>query len=120
MLDSARHLDNTNIGVSSSALVLEDNQLPAGNRLAKRAVNVLTAEHLSCSVGGLKLVDDISMQVRAGEVLAVVRPSGSGKSSFLRLLNRLDEPTSALWLKAASMCVRRLSTRVSHRPKKGK
>ncbi len=32
--------------------------------------------------------------MRRGEVLAVVGPSGSGKSSFLRLLNRLDEPTA--------------------------
>jgi putative ABC transport system ATP-binding protein len=39
-------------------------------------------------------VDDINLEVREGEVLAVVGPSGSGKSSFLRLLNRLDEPTS--------------------------
>ena len=57
-------------------------------------MNVLTTEHLTRSVGGLKLVDDISVQVRAGEVLAVVGPSGAGKSSFLRLLNRLDEPTA--------------------------
>jgi ABC-type Fe3+/spermidine/putrescine transport system ATPase subunit len=42
----------------------------------------------------MKLVDDISVEVQAGEVLAVVGPSGSGKTSFLRLLNRLDEPTS--------------------------
>lgn len=55
---------------------------------------VLAAEHLSRSVGALRLVDDISMQVRAGEVFAVVGPSGSGKSSLLRLLNRLDEPTA--------------------------
>ena len=34
--------------------------------------NVLTTEHLGRSVGGVKLVDDISVQVRAGEVLAVV------------------------------------------------
>lgn len=55
---------------------------------------VLTTEHLSRAVRGLTVVDDISVQVHAGEVLAVVGPSGSGKSSFLRLLNRLDEPTS--------------------------
>lgn len=55
---------------------------------------VLTTEHLSRSIGALKLVDDVSVQVHAGEVLAVLGPSGSGKSSFLRLLNRLDEPTS--------------------------
>jgi putative ABC transport system ATP-binding protein len=57
-------------------------------------MNVLTTEHLGRSVGGLKLVDDISVEVGAGDVLAVVGPSGAGKSSFLRLLNRLDEPTA--------------------------
>ena len=56
--------------------------------------NILVADHLSRSVNGVTLVNDITVQVRAGEVLAVVGPSGSGKSSFLRLLNRLDEPTS--------------------------
>jgi len=57
-------------------------------------MNILTTEHLGRSVGERKLVDDISVEVGVGEVLAVVGPSGSGKSSFLRLLNRLDEPTS--------------------------
>lgn len=57
-------------------------------------MNVLTIEHLSRGVDGRKLVEDISIQVRAGEVLAVTGPSGAGKSSFLRLLNRLDEPTA--------------------------
>ncbi len=58
------------------------------------SMNILTTEHLGRSVGGRKLVDDIGVEVAVGEVLAVVGPSGSGKSSFLRLLNRLDEPTS--------------------------
>jgi putative ABC transport system ATP-binding protein len=40
------------------------------------------------------LVEDASFEIRAGEILAIVGPSGSGKSSLLRLLNRLDEPTS--------------------------
>jgi putative ABC transport system ATP-binding protein len=40
------------------------------------------------------LVDDISVEIRPGEVMAVIGPSGAGKSSFLRLMNRLDEPTS--------------------------
>lgn len=39
------------------------------------------------------MVDDITVYVRPGEILAIVGPSGAGKSSFLRLLNRLDEPT---------------------------
>jgi len=57
-------------------------------------VNVLTTLHLTRSIGELKLVDDVSVEVRPGEVLAIVGPSGSGKSSLLRLLNRLEEPTS--------------------------
>lgn len=40
------------------------------------------------------LVEDISFALEVGEVLAVVGPSGAGKSTTLRLLNRLDEPTS--------------------------
>ncbi|MDD2271556.1 MAG: ATP-binding cassette domain-containing protein [Desulfuromonadaceae bacterium] len=55
---------------------------------------VLRTDLLSRSIQNRKLVDDITVEVRAGEVLAVVGSSGSGKSSFLRLLNRLDEPSS--------------------------
>src|SRR5450755_739647 len=53
----------------------------------------IEAEHLSRTVVDRALVSDITVQVQSGEVLAVVGPSGAGKSSFLRLLNRLDEPT---------------------------
>lgn len=53
----------------------------------------LETKHLTRSVNARVLVSDVSVQVQPGEVLAVVGPSGAGKSSFLRLLNRLDEPT---------------------------
>jgi putative ABC transport system ATP-binding protein len=56
-------------------------------------VPTLETRNLSRSVSGKVLVNGISVQVQPGEVLAVVGPSGAGKSSFLRLLNRLDEPT---------------------------
>ncbi len=70
------------------------------NSLAGPAPAILRAEHLQRSVGDRAIVDDVSIEVQAGEVLAIVGPSGAGKSSFLRLLNRLDEPTGGtVWLK---------------------
>lgn len=57
-------------------------------------VPVLRTDHLTRSIAGRRLLDGICVEVRSGEVLAVVGASGSGKSTFLRLLNRLDEPSS--------------------------
>jgi putative ABC transport system ATP-binding protein len=58
------------------------------------AAAILRAEKLSRRVGEIAIVNEISLTVERGELLGVVGPSGSGKSSFLRLLNRLDEPSS--------------------------
>lgn len=55
---------------------------------------VLRTEHLGRRVGDRWIVDDVSLEVRRCELLGLVGASGSGKSSLLRLLNRLDEPTS--------------------------
>ncbi len=60
---------------------------------------VLRAEHLGRAVRDKILVQDANFELRKGEVLAITGPSGSGKTSLLRLLNRLDEPTSGtVWV----------------------
>lgn len=56
-------------------------------------VSKLETSTLTRGVDGETIVDSISLRVHESEVLAIVGPSGAGKTSFLRLLNRLDEPT---------------------------
>jgi putative ABC transport system ATP-binding protein len=67
--------------------------MSVAQQIATGAV-VLRTEHLGRSVGDISVVTDISLDVYHGEMLGIVGASGSGKSSLLRLLNRLDEPTS--------------------------
>lgn len=49
---------------------------------------------LSASVGSHSLLQDISFEVFKGDRVAIVGSSGAGKTSLLRLLNRLSEPTA--------------------------
>ena len=44
--------------------------------------------------GRLHVLDGVSNRVRKGEVVSIMGPSGGGKSTFLRCLNRLEEPSS--------------------------
>lgn len=59
--------------------------------MATPAVIVSNLSHL---IGSKHLVRDISYEFSSGRVYTIIGPSGAGKSSFMRLLNRLDEPTS--------------------------
>ena len=43
---------------------------------------------------GMKVIDDISMQVEEGEVVVFLGPSGCGKSTLLRMVGGLEMPTS--------------------------
>jgi putative ABC transport system ATP-binding protein len=54
----------------------------------------LRAENLSYSADGQTILSKINFEISEGERVAIFGPSGAGKSTLIRLLNRLDEPTS--------------------------
>lgn len=56
---------------------------------------MLKLEHLSKVYrGGKKAVDDLNIEVEKGEFIAFIGTSGSGKTTALRMINRMIEPTS--------------------------
>ena len=63
--------------------------MPATLAEAETAVELAA---VSASRGARRVLTDISLAIRAGEVLALVGRSGSGKTTLLRLINRLIEP----------------------------
>ena len=56
---------------------------------------LITVNHLTKNFGNnLQVLSDISTEIRRGEVISIIGPSGTGKSTFLRCLNQLESVTS--------------------------
>jgi ABC-type sugar transport system ATPase subunit len=55
---------------------------------------LLNAENISKSYGGVRAVEDVSLHVAAGEVVAVVGDNGAGKSTFTKILAGAVRPDS--------------------------
>ena len=55
---------------------------------------LLGITHLKKNYGSLDVLRDINTEVHRGEVISIIGPSGTGKSTLLRCLNLLEQPTS--------------------------
>lgn len=57
-------------------------------------MKIISIKNLKKNYGSNHVLKDIDIDIEEGEVIVIVGSSGSGKSTFLRCLNLLEEPTS--------------------------
>ena len=53
---------------------------------------MIKVEHISKQFKKVKAVDDVSLEVKKGEIVCLIGPSGSGKSTVLRCIHGLEVP----------------------------
>ena len=53
---------------------------------------ILAVDNISLSFGVMKVLDDISFDIRRGEIRSIIGPNGAGKSSMLNVINGFYHP----------------------------
>jgi ABC-2 type transport system ATP-binding protein len=77
-------------------------------------METIRAEHLAKSFGELVAVDDFSLTVTEGEIFGLVGPDGAGKTTTMRLLTSIMDPTSGDAWVAGAHVVREAETVKEH------
>jgi len=57
---------------------------------------MIKVQHLSKKYDNLIVLKDVSIDIKKGEVISIIGPSGTGKSTFLRCLNLLEQPSGGV------------------------
>jgi polar amino acid transport system permease protein len=79
--------------------VLESPLAASAARPVVQATPMVRASSLTKLYGRLRVLNEVTLTVSAGEVLTIIGPSGSGKSTLLRCLNGLEHPDAGeVWV----------------------
>lgn len=76
---------------SDAASRLMETELSRLDPDANRPNNVVTTEGLNLSFGVKSILSGVNMEFQRGTITALIGPTGSGKSTFLRTLNRMND-----------------------------
>ena len=71
-------------------MVATTNVQDAANAPSGEARNIIEVDNLSIHYGGKPALEGVSLNVQEHEIFGIIGPAGSGKTSFLKAINRMD------------------------------
>jgi phosphate transport system ATP-binding protein len=85
----ATHIRNETVTTSEKVGIEE--ALRSLDPDASRPEHVMESVHLTLGFSGRTVLEDVNVSLKRGSITALIGPTGSGKSTFLRTLNRMND-----------------------------
>ena len=55
---------------------------------------ILQTNHITKTIGGRNLVNDVNLHIKKGEIYGFLGPNGAGKTTVMKMITNLWKPTS--------------------------